>query len=140
MEKVFFKELSTSQHFEVLEHVFNGLDDICRSVEVMASSGLFGKPDRKIPEVEIPGVHILELYEMYPCFDSYDCADEDRFFRNYFFSSKPFTDEDLNRLRNIKQSGNFCLVNEHTPIWALPAIYYRGEGTRMILATIESYD
>lgn len=138
MAKRYFQEVRTSAPIEIMGHVFNGLDGIYQSIEISVNNRSFGKPVRKTPKVEIPGIHILEFYKLYPCFDSYDYANEDRFYKNFFFSSKPFTDEEVELLKNTRHTPGICMVNEYTPEWAFPAIYYRGEGSYMTLATLES--
>lgn len=136
MELIRIKEIPTTATFEIFGHKFNGLDDVRRSVGIHVIDRWHGHILRKGPEVEIPGIHILELIKGYPCFDSYDYANEDRSYSNFFFSTHDFTDEMINRLLDIRQSGNYCRIHRDTPLWALPAIYYRGEGSFMELATI----
>jgi len=71
-----------------------------------------------------PGFHVAELYERFPCFDSYDYDFDKRLFRNYFISREPFTDEMIRNLQELKWDTNSCKVNEQTPSSALPAVYY----------------
>lgn len=47
------------------------------------------------PGNRIIGLHVLEIYERYPCFDASDYAYEDRYYRNFFFSEKSFTKEEI---------------------------------------------
>ena len=86
------------------------------------------------PALRIPGLHILEVYERYPCFDSSDYAYEDRYFRNYFFSDKPFTREQINRIAYMKRVGNLVFIKDEMPEWSLPSAYYKGEGDKIIYA------
>ena len=66
--------------------------------------------------------------------DSSDYAYEDRYFRNYFFSDKPFTREQINRLAYMKRVGNLEFINDEMPEWSLPSAYYKGEGDEIIYA------
>lgn len=79
------------------------------------------------------GTHVAEVYERYPCFDSYDYAYENRYFENYFTLKEPISDETMKLLQNLKNSGNAQLLTESTPARFLPAIYYAGEGDLMIV-------
>jgi len=89
------------------------------------------------PKGETHGLYVLQMYDPYPCFDSDDYANEDRDYCNYFFSTTPFTHQQIEQLANIKCEMNSRIINESTPEWAFPAVYYSGEGNKMILATIE---
>lgn len=137
--KIRFKEIWIDKPFEVMGHVFKNLDDVRDNVDICYNTRRWvDYPHRIELNNPLKDIHILELYEMYPCFDSYDYANEDRFYRNFFFSREPFTDEDVEELSRISQKPGVCLVSEETPQWALPALYYKGEGSRMLLAVLEN--
>lgn len=88
------------------------------------------------PKCPIARLHVVKIYEPYPCFDSSDYAYENRDYNNYFFSTSPFSDEDIVWLiENIKPGINACLVHEEMPVRATPAIYFNGESSTMLLVT-----
>jgi len=84
----------------------------------------------KKPVVRIPGLHVLEIYQRFPCFDSYDYAYEDRYYRAFFFSAKPFTKEEITHLACMKQ----VFYPQSIAEWALPAVFHSGESEKMIIA------
>lgn len=136
--KIRFKEIWIDKPFEVMGHWFKNLDDVKDNVDICYNTRRWVDYPHRIELTNpLKDIHILELYEMYPCFDSYDYANETRFYRNFFFSREPFTDEDVDELSKISQKPGVCLVSEETPKWALPALYYKGEGSRMLLAILE---
>ena len=127
---VWIKTVKTYDRIEILGHVFNGLSEIRKAVDASASLSYLTEMriTREKPSVAIEGLHVVEFYKLYPCFDSYDYANEDRFYRNFFFSDKPFSDEEILRLGALECPYNYCMLNKDIPEWAVPAIYYCGEG------------
>ena len=132
------KHYSTNDRIEILGHIFNGLEEIENAVEIetRVSNAIGERYIRQIhPENVIPGIHILKLYEPYPCFDSSDFMYENRRYCNYFFSKKPFTTDDITRIANTRWHSNYCLVNENMNKEFLPASYYGGTtGDDLIVA------
>lgn len=61
---------------EILGHVFTGIEEIRKAVEVRGRVTPDFREERdlveEIPEKPIEDLHILELYQPYPCFDSLD--------------------------------------------------------------------
>lgn len=141
MARRIFKEVSVECPVEVMGCVFPNLKAIRMAVGKYARIGdpLFGK--RSVfdgtPKDCPDGIYVLQMYEPYPCFDSDDFANEDRDYCNYFFSNKPFTAQQIEQLAHIKPNINSRIVNERTPEWAFPAVYYQGDGNIMIVATLE---
>lgn len=147
MRKPIIVKASISDTIEILEHMVDGYKAILKAMEYMTSPGstmINGRGKEMIvsepyisplePTLRIPGLHILEVYERYPCFDSSDYAYEDRYFKNYFFSNKPFTRELINRIAYMKRVGNLEFINDEMPEWSLPSAYYKGEGDEIIYA------
>lgn len=132
MAKILIREVSKTSEIEILGHVFNGLNDIKSAVESYCRVGR--KPWGSEPKSPVEGVHVVCIYEPYPCFDSEDYASEDRDFSNYFFSTEPFTKQHIERLANLPGRCNAQMVDETMPEWAAPAVYYRGEGDKIIVA------
>lgn len=147
MRKPIIVKASISDIIEILGHRVDGYKVILKGVESASSPGstiidgrgrevVFNKPyvSSRNPVLCIPGLHILEIYEGYPCFDSSDYAYEDRFYQNFFFSDKPFTREQINRIAFMKRVGCLEYITEEMPDWSLPSAYYRGEGDEIIYA------
>lgn len=133
MAKILIREVSKSSKVEILNHIFNGLDDIKKAVESYCRIGRDSW--NTDPKSTVEGVHVVCVYEPYPCFDSEDYANEDRDYSNYFFSTVPFTKQQITLLSKLPGRCNAQLVCEELPEWALPAVYYRGDGDKMIVAT-----
>lgn len=133
MVKILIREVPKASKVEILNHILNGLDDIKKAVESYCRIGRDSwNTDPKSP---IEGIHVACVYEPYPCFDSEDYANEDRDYSNYFFSTKPFTKQQITLLSKLPGRYNAQLVREGLPEWALPAVYYCGDGDKMIVAT-----
>lgn len=141
MTRLIFKEVSIETPVEIMGHVFPNLKAVKMAVGKFAriSNSLFGK--RTIfdgtPKDCPDELYVLQMYEPYPCFDSEDYANENRDYCNYFFSDKPFTNQQIEALAHIKAEMNSRIINAQTPEWAFPAVYYRGDGNIMIVATLE---
>lgn len=126
----------------IFGHTFNGLSDVREYVDAMSSighrdeRGIWDKPyiSSCTPKKYIPGIHILEIYERYPCFDSSDYAYEDRYYRNYFFSQQPFTRSEIKQLALLKYKGN-CELDPTSIPAKYAHLYYVGEGDNMVLTT-----
>lgn len=134
MSKILIREVGKSSKIEILGHEFKGLNEIKRAVESFCRIG--SQPWDTEPKSKIGGIHVICIYEPYPCFDSEDYANENRDFSNYFFSTEPFTKQQIERLAKLPGRCNAQMVNESMPEWALPAVYYRGEGDKLIMATV----
>lgn len=147
MRKPVIVKASISDTVEILGQKVEGYKAIRKAVEYSTSPGstmidgrgkevVFDKPyiSSCNPVLRIPGLHILEVYQLYPCFDSSDYAYEDRFFRNFFFSERPFTHEQINRIAFMKRVGNLEFIRDEMPEWAFPCAYYKGEGDEIIYA------
>lgn len=138
---------SISDTMEILGHKVEGYKAIIEAVEVSSTPVLFdirpnGKKDvwskpytsEQTPKQPIPGLHVFEVYERYPCFDSSDYAYENRFFRNFFFSEKPFTAEDIRIITELDRRGNLEFISDKMPDITIPSAYYVGEGDTIIYA------
>lgn len=141
MKRKVFEIIPVDTPVKIMGHVFPNLKAIRMSVGKYAriTESFFG--ERTIfdgtPKDCPAGIYVLQMYEPYPCFDSDDYANEDRDYCNYFFSDKPFTNQQIEALANISPEMNSRIINERTPEWAFPAIYYRGEGNQMIVGNLE---
>ncbi len=79
-------------------------------------------------------IHVGEIYESYPIFDSSDLKDR-RSFRNFIFRHSPICETDMRDALAIPHRCNFCMVQECIPHDMLPVLYYKGDGEHMLLAT-----
>ncbi len=134
MAKIWIREVSKTSKIEILGHVFNGLNEIKSAVESYCR--VEREPWDTEPKSPVEDIHVVCVYEPYPCFDSEDYANEDRDFSNYFFSTKPFTKQQIERLAKLPGRCNAQMVIETIPEWAVPAVYYRGEGDKIIVVTL----
>ncbi len=147
MRKPIIVRASISDTVEILGHKVTGYKAIIDAIEVSSTPALFdirsngkkvvwSKPytSEQTPRRPIPGLHVLEIYERYPCFDSSDYAYENRYFRNFFFSEKPFTPEDIRTITELDRRGNLEFFSDKMPEITIPSAYYVGEGNTIICA------
>ena len=83
----------------------------------------------------------LQGHNIYPCFDSYDYADENRYYQTFYLTDsilkvRCICDED--EQRSFVKEELYPIINpEYNPEWIherhLPFIYYRGEGHILFL-------
>lgn len=134
MATIYIREISKTSKVEILGHVFNGLSDIKKAVET------YCRIERDSWEIEpkspVSGLHVVCIYEPYPCFDSEDYANEDRDYSNYFFSTKPFAKQQIDKLSKLPGRCKAQIVCDSMPEWSVPAVYYRGDGDKMVVATL----
>lgn len=131
MEKIRIQEVLKTSPVEILGHVFNGLSEIEQAVE--AYCRIEGEPWKVVPETVIDGIHVICIYEPYPCFDFEDFGSEDRAYSNYFFSTAPFTNIKIKRFSKLPAKFNAQIVKDTMPEWAAPAVYYNGDGCSMVV-------
>ena len=139
--KTSIREIPVSSRIRILDHVFNGLQEIRNAVEAYSriDSGLSANSRlwRTEPKKPVPDIHIVMIYEPYPCFDSDDYCNENRDYCNYFFSARPFTDDDINRLAEMRHGANYQMVTDGMDQDVLPAVYHNGDSDKMTIATME---
>ena len=112
---------------EGFDYPFRGLKEIQDSYEC-SYNRLFKHVDLNCSNKNKSGVHILNVYERYPCFDSHDFAYENRYWQFYFFSHDKFTESQLQELSKIN-----IYMNRPYPECSIPCIYYCGEGDEMLI-------
>ncbi len=134
MKRINIKEIGKNSKIEIFGHVFYGLSDIKRAVETYCRIERDSWDTE--PKSPVDGIHVICVYEPYPCFDSEDYANEDRDYSNYFFSTRPFTKQQIDRLSKLTGRCNAQIVCDTMPEWAAPAVYYNGDGDKMIVATL----
>lgn len=124
-----------NDRINVLGHDFNGLEDVVNHCMISGRGSYWGLDCFK-PSVinEYSDIHIGELYENYPKFDSFDSGD-DRVYQNFIFRTNPITENEMKEVFKIPHKSNFCMVHENIPVDCLPILYYRGDGDYMLLAS-----
>lgn len=133
------KHYSSKDKIEILGHIFNGLEDIENAVEIETrlSNSIGERYIRKVdPQRPIPGIHILKVYQPYPCFDSSDLMYENRRYCNYFFSREGFSNEMINHIAGSKWWNNYCLIHKDMDMAMKPAIYFGGSSWNDLIVAI----
>ncbi len=119
----------------IMGHTFDDLEDIIKHRELLGKEFFRGFECFTPQEViAYSDIHIGELYENYPIFDSYDLGD-DRTYQNYIFRKSEITEQEMKAAFDLSHRGNFCMVHERIPSHLLPILYYSGDGKYMLLAT-----
>lgn len=138
MKLITLKQISTQEDMVILGHVFHGLEEVAAAVELSGSTYAINNPQmfsNRNPRLFIPGVHVAEIWEPYPCFDSEDRMYEKRTYQNYFFSDTPFTPTKVcDIISQCTERCNYQFVNSEMPIGCAPALYYVGDEDVMVLA------
>lgn len=80
-------------------------------------------------------LHVANLYEPYPCFDSDDYANETRNYENFFISDQPFTEAECMEIEKLPHAYNYRYVVESLPAKYLPTVYRDGDSRFMLVAT-----
>lgn len=83
------------------------------------------------------GLHLGQVYDSYPRFDSSDWSD-DRSYQNYIIRTSPIKKKEMLELMKVEALGNRQRVHEHLPKHLLPVLYYVGDGRFALLATAKS--
>ena len=118
----------------ILNHVFHGLEDIQNHVEMSLYKGWrHGKASERQPKVSCE-IHVGEMWMPYPCFDWEDSLNENRTYQNYILRNRPITQEDMQRLSELKSHANEQRLWNDVPEDMLPMLYYEGDGKEMIVA------
>lgn len=125
---------------EIFGHRFNGIKDIKNAVEVCARyNDMMAHPEdkknikHKKAANPVPGIYVLELWEPYPCFDEHDYAYEHRYYGNYFFSRKPFKDNQIFKLAQMRSLYNYQLISDELNSEAIPAVHYGGDSSNPLI-------
>ena len=76
---------------------------------------------------------ILEKYKMFPCFDSYDYASENRFYHNYLFCKDANDASEKKDVYEAIPKCYGCVIGRNYPEHLRPLLYYGDESNIMIL-------
>lgn len=114
-------------------HTFDGLEEIQRLTEISGTGYLNQYITKK--DIGCEDVHVGQIYQRYPCFDSSDYAYENRYYQNYLIRKEAISEQDVYKALAMKSQGNEKRVHELTPAKMLPMVYYKGEGGFMLIAT-----
>lgn len=105
------------------------------SVRGMVFEGIDAIMDYWRTQTDTSQPYIIERSSRFPCFDSSDYAYENRFYRNFLIChSKQEADMKAKEMTQLREGGNFCLVNNNLSVDMRPMLYYRDEDTSMTLA------
>lgn len=133
--EVVIRKVSISDDIEILGHVFHGLQDIEKHVEMsLYKSYSHRQADARKPEAKCD-VHVGEMWMPYPCFDSEDFANENRSYQNFVFREHPINQDDMRVMSELPSKGNECRISENMPAEVLPIVFYVGDGDSMLVAT-----
>lgn len=128
-------ELPITTTISVFGHQINGLAALkaaCSKSHYLESC--FGGVDKHDPKSPIAGLYVAELWHPYPRSDSDDWSDN-RVYSNFLISDKPISDSDILAFAREPGKYNYCLVTENMNPRFVPAVYYVGDGGKMLLAT-----
>ncbi len=76
---------------------------------------------------------ILERSKLFPCFDSYDYANENRFYRHFLFCKDNADADDKRKDFEAIPRGYGCLIDRRYPEYLRPLVFYADESDTMIL-------
>lgn len=127
-------ECSIHDDVEILGHVFHGLNDIKQYVEISLRREYSHDGVMRMEAAKRCEVHVGELYDYYPCFDSSDYGSENRCYSNFIFRNHPILLNDMRRLAELPGRINNCRVTEDVSQDMRPMAYYNGEGDVMLVA------
>jgi len=119
---------------------FEGLKDIEAHVEMSGNPRhrFAGWSRREEYKRSLTRLHVGNIWESYPMFDSSDACDG-RSYNNYVFSSNPLVEEMMDTYcSQVSARSNFCMVLEEIPPMLLPILYYDGDSDCVLLATAKN--
>ena len=129
------QKVSIKDDIEILGHIFHGLKDIQKYVEMsLYKSYSHGLANEREPQAGCH-IHVGKMWTPYPCFDAEDFANENRTYQNYVFRQRPITQDDMKALSELPSRGNECRISECMPTEVLPIVFYVGDGDTMLVAT-----
>lgn len=125
-----------TEDVEILGHTFHGLEDIMAYREMSLCERYMSKdPATCVTPRKRGNIHVGEVWQSFPCFDSSDYDTENRSYQNYLVRNRPITHADMQKIRNLPTVGCLEKINERMPVDALPLVYYHGNGGFMLVAT-----
>lgn len=97
----------------VIGHAFHGVEEM-----------MLWKGERPV---------ILERSKLFPCFDSYDYANENRFYRHFLFCKDASDADDKRKDFAAIPRGYGCLIDRRYPEHLRPLVFYADESDTMTL-------
>ena len=116
---------------------YDGLEDIEANVEMSGNPKhkFYRWTKREEYQRDPFRLHVGNIWESYPMFDSSDASDG-RSYNNYVFSRIPLTENMMEQYcKRINSNIDACMVHEDIPVELLPILYYNGDSDWMILAS-----
>ena len=134
---IVFNEVDTTHTFKLFGCEIHGVQALIDAAE--KSVRRFKEIDERVPKKRIEGLHVVEFWVPYPTFDSYDECDN-RYYYNFLVRDSEITDDEIMTFAEGRSSGNYCHVNIEMSPLLVPAVYWRGEGRTMTVATFSPLD
>lgn len=113
-----------------------GIRGIQQRVEC-SLNGKYHDSEPSFKKPKISDIHVGNVWESYPIFDSSDWLDN-RTFDNYLIRNHPITPQEMFDVAAILGPCNANRVNEDIPANCLPLVYYEGDGNYIYVATAKS--
>jgi len=80
-------------------------------------------------------LHVANIYAPYPCFDSYDYANETRCYDNYIIRNRKITEQDCMEIEASAHDCDYNYATDRLPCQYLPLIYHNGDSNFMLVVT-----
>lgn len=78
---------------------------------------------------------IIAAYDRFPCFDSYDCANENRYYWNFWFCNTQELETVQQLIEKQQHISDYCFLTEKLPRLLTPMVYYKDESKVMLVAS-----
>lgn len=141
MSRVVIRQYPAEGPIEVAGMIFENINEIASLHNIMVAASKADEAKRgelitfrcRAEPVYRDGWCNAMIFERYPCFDSYDYADEDRYYTNYVFHKGPISPQLCKKfLQRIPQGCNYNMATINAPLEYLPIVYH-DEGTKHVL-------
>lgn len=110
------------------------LKQLCRCTEIFRRIDQWST-ERKHEDCAL---HVAELFEPYPCFDSFDCGNEDCNYVNYIIRDHKITEEYLMEIEDADKGFDCNFAVDSVPPEILPLVYRNGDDRFMYVATTKN--
>ncbi len=135
------KVISIYETIEIMGHKLN-YKQICDTVECSVPLALLYVDNKGVtrvvgklyiteeePSLKIQGLHTLNIWEPYPCFDEHDYDNESRFHNYYILSKRKFNEKYIIEIMNALKPFNL----NNIPAKFRPLVYRNGENENMTI-------
>jgi len=80
-------------------------------------------------------LHVANIYEPYPCFDSYDYASETRSYDTHIIRDKKITEDDCLEIEKSGHGYHYNYASDYVPSKYLPLVYRNGDSRFVLVVT-----